>query len=147
MRLIDADYFVEFLKGMYERAGWNSREIHMSLADVISNLDNVPTVTDSCQWTPVTEKLPVLTDDEDNEFLVTIKMTRSTREPMYYVIIASYSENLLSLDEFDFPGEDRPGWYGYDPEEGFFDIEHNIGNFKREVVAWAPVPKPYGKEN
>ena len=148
MRKIDADYFIEFLKGMYKRAGWNDRDIHMSLRDVISNLDNVPTITDSCQWTPVKEGLPVLTDDEDNEFLVTMRTTQSTKKfSLYYVCTAKYSENLHKLSSDDFPEENHSGWYNYDAEGGYFyNMEFKLDKYKREVVAWMPLPAPY-KEN
>lgn len=44
MRLIDADAFIEDMKYLYRRAGWGFREIHFSLGDTISNIDNMPTI-------------------------------------------------------------------------------------------------------
>ena len=43
-RLIDADAFIEDMKDLYRRAGWSFREIHFSLGDTISNIDNMPTI-------------------------------------------------------------------------------------------------------
>ena len=43
-RLIDADAFIEDMKDLYRRAGWGFREIHFSLCDTISNIDNMPTI-------------------------------------------------------------------------------------------------------
>ena len=145
MRFIDADYFINFLKGMYKRAGWSRKEIHMSLADVISNLDNIPTVNNVCNWTSVSDTLPILKDDEDNEFLVTIRIVQSTKNiPVYYVCTAKYSENLHELSSDDFPEENHHGWYNYDPENGYFyNMEFTVGDWKREVVAWMPLPKAY----
>ena len=41
-RLIDADAFIEELKELYKQAGWEDRDIHFSLADVISNIEMMP---------------------------------------------------------------------------------------------------------
>lgn len=43
-RLIDADAFIEELKELYKQAGWEDRDIHFSLADIISNIDMMPKV-------------------------------------------------------------------------------------------------------
>lgn len=37
MRLIDADELENDLAEMYEREGWDSKEVHFSLLDVIAN--------------------------------------------------------------------------------------------------------------
>lgn len=42
-RLIDADAFIEEMKELYKQAGWGDRDIHFSLADVISNIEMMPT--------------------------------------------------------------------------------------------------------
>lgn len=114
-----------------------------------TRLFEIPTVdalvVDTLVWTTVKEGLPILTDDEDNEFLVTMRIVRSTRKiPVYYVCMAKYSENLNELSEDDFPEDNHSGWYNYDAEDGYFyNMEFAVGNLKREVVAWMPVPKPY----
>lgn len=44
MRSIDADDFISQMKDLYHRAGWDEREVHFSLQDLICNLDNMKTV-------------------------------------------------------------------------------------------------------
>ena len=44
MRSIDADDFISQMKDLYHRAGWNEREVHFSLQDLICNIDNMKTV-------------------------------------------------------------------------------------------------------
>lgn len=44
MRSIDADDFISQMKDLYHRAGWDEREVHFSLQDLICNIDNMKTV-------------------------------------------------------------------------------------------------------
>lgn len=44
MRRIDADDFISQMKDLYHRAGWDEREVHFSLQDLICNIDNMKTV-------------------------------------------------------------------------------------------------------
>lgn len=44
MRLVDADEFIDDMKRLYESAGWEPRELHFSLLDLVENLSNEPTI-------------------------------------------------------------------------------------------------------
>lgn len=44
IRVINVDDFISKLEELYQYAGWDRREIHFSLADIICNLDMMPTV-------------------------------------------------------------------------------------------------------
>ena len=50
-----------------------------------------------------------------------------------YIKTASFTTNLEKLDEYDFKGEKRPGWYGYDSEWGFFEYD--------SITHWMPLPE------
>lgn len=91
-------------------------------------------------WVPVTEKLPVRPSSMSDEFmyLVTIK----TNNPALGNIVRQchFSNNLSLVDKYDFPKKryNRPGWYNYDGEYGFYEVT--------KVIAWMKEPEPY-KEN
>lgn len=140
MRKIDADYFIEFLKGMYKLAGWNDRDVHMSLRDVICNLDNVPTVVDSCQWTPVTEKLP----DKKGEYLVTVehRFSSSNKDVVSHSVIpAQFGQSAWCIhnsydDDDDYDEYSNLEWY----TTSILGID-----ISQKVIAWMPMPEPYKK--
>ncbi len=77
-------------------------------------------------WTPVKEATPAT----KGFYWVTLKANIGV-----YVDTASWSDDLHKVDEFDFPVEHRPGWYGYDSEYGHYEIT--------DVVAWMSPPQPY----
>ena len=82
------------------------------------------------EWIPVSERLP----DKIGEYLVTQKTSFSD---YVYRSVAGYALNLHDVDEYDFAGEGkkRAGWYEYDSEWGYYEIDG--------VIAWMPVPEPY----
>lgn len=43
MRYIDTSEFIKEMRELYRMAGWDSRDIHFSLADVECNIDMMPT--------------------------------------------------------------------------------------------------------
>lgn len=55
-----------------------------------------------------------------------------------YVKKLSFAKSLKSVDEYDFAEEDRPGWYDYDGEWGYFEWT--------PVLAWTELPEPYQGE-
>lgn len=63
-----------------------------------------------------------------------------------YVTIASFNMDLYSVDKYDFykyrykRKANRWGWYDYDPEYGFHEID------RRYIIAWMPLPEPYKEE-
>lgn len=47
--------------------------------------------------------------------------------------IHSFAKNLSKIDKYDFQGETRRGWYSYDREFGYYEIE--------DITHWIPLPK------
>ena len=47
-----------------------------------------------------------------------------TIPPSYYCSILSYTDNLESIDEYDFAGENIPGWFEYDSEYGHYSCDN-----------------------
>lgn len=82
------------------------------------------------KWIPVTDP-----PKEHGEYLVTIKI----KEDYSYVDKLSYTHDLYSLDRFDFAGKKRAGWYDYDSECGYYEVNY--------VVAWMPLPLPCKAES
>lgn len=83
------------------------------------------------RWIPVEERLP---EDNDKRFLVCAK--RFDGEP--YMHICYHAKKLHEFDEYDFPTENRPGWYFYDSEYGWIE--------KEDVTHWMPLPEPPKEE-
>ena len=79
-------------------------------------------------WIPVTERLP-----EDKE-RVLIFYLLSTKSKIPWYKVATFSTKLSDADEYDFYGKDYPGFYGSDPEYGYY--EHT------DVTHWMPLPQP-----
>lgn len=79
------------------------------------------------RWIPVTERLP----GEDGDYL-TLSESYVGGEPLTRVL--SYSENLESVSKIFFEGVNRNGWYDYDGDVGFYEIE--------TVTYWMPLPEP-----
>lgn len=47
--------------------------------------------------------------------------------------VLSYTKNLESVDDIDFEGRKRPGWYYYDSEYGYLENDN--------VSHWMPLPE------
>lgn len=84
------------------------------------------------KWIPVSERLP----EEKGTYLVTQKATFTD---YVYISVAGYALNLHDVDEYDFEGKKRAGWYEYDSEYGYYEIDN--------VVAWMSLPEPYKAES
>ena len=55
------------------------------------------------------------------------------------VRVARYAPKLSDVDTSDFKGIDRPGWYSYDGEWGYYELE--------DISHWAYLPTlPDGEE-
>lgn len=48
--------------------------------------------------------------------------------------VAGFSTCLEDVDDYDFDGEKRPGWFNYDDEYGFYEIDG--------ITHWMPLPEP-----
>ena len=120
MRTIDSDDFLKQSTELYEHAGWDEREVHFSLADLRCNLEMMPTV-EAPHWIPVSEQLPDFGVDvlvcNDEGVQVTAKRTGWSIDPNWWAI----------------------NYCGYD-----YDSWDFMAN--GEIVAWMPLPKPYGGE-
>ena len=80
------------------------------------------------RWIPVSERLP----DDRKDCIVTFKDG--------YVDTMCYASDLYKVDEFDFyEKKGKAGWYDYDSEWGYYSRD--------DVVAWMPLPEPYGAES
>lgn len=51
------------------------------------------------------------------------------------VDIADYTDNLYKVDGYDFKDKKRAGWYEYDSEYGYFELDN--------VKAWQELPSDY----
>ena len=81
------------------------------------------------KWIPVTEALP-----EEGRHLALCSPTMKGGEP--YARILRFSENLESVDRYDFEGINRSGWYYYDDEYGHLEVD--------TVTHWMPLPSTEG---
>ena len=84
------------------------------------------------EWIPVSERLP----EERGSYLVTQKATFTDYE---YISVIGYALNLYDVDEYDFADKKRSGWYEYDSEWGYRELD--------DVIAWMPLVEPYRTES
>lgn len=85
-------------------------------------------------WTPVREGLPKV----NGKYLVTVRGLIDEDEN---VEILKYANDLYKIDDYDFHNKKGiPGWYIFYERDGcFIDVD--------DVIAWAPLPKPYKEKN
>ena len=75
------------------------------------------------RWIPVTERLP-----ED------VRPVLCWNDRYCYSEILRFANCLEEVDEYDFHGERESGFYDYDSEWGYYQIE--------DVTHWMPLPEP-----
>lgn len=120
MRLVDADYIKESVKRQCD----NCRKEGMKwMADsveraIIEELDNTPTAQP--QWIPCSERLPEHPENDDY-YLVTIQCEHYDGWDDYVTGFAEWTKH------------------------GWDELSCYIGQIK--VIAWMPLPKPYGGES
>ena len=101
---------------------------HRQLAKWLKELEQLREQT---SWVPVGERLP----NKDGTYLVTVKGL-STKH--IFVETASYTKDLHKVSEYDFESGKGDGWYNYDSEYGYFEID--------SVTAWMSLPHLYKEE-
>lgn len=69
------------------------------------------------EWKSVREHTP-----EPGRYLTCRKT--STIPHSYYQSILSYTDNLESVDEYDFEWENVPGWFEYDSGYGYYSCDN-----------------------
>lgn len=79
------------------------------------------------KWIPVTKRLP-----EEGRYLALTTPCINGGEP--YARILRFSKNLESVDRYDFDGINRSGWYYFDDEYGYLEVD--------TVTHWMPLPEP-----
>ena len=76
------------------------------------------------EWISVKERLP----DKNGEYLCCVRSS-------YYCCrsICSFALNLEQIDEYDFYGKKYCGWYDYNSEYGYFEMDG--------ITHWMPLPE------
>ena len=77
------------------------------------------------KWIPVTERLP-----EDRNQLLCFGGAKGWE----YARIAGFAICLENVDQYDFEGQKRSGFYGYDSEYGYYE--------ETDITHWMPMPEP-----
>ena len=78
------------------------------------------------KWIPVAERLPA-------DGLASVLVCCGSPYRPYYDI-ARFAICLEDVDEFDFEGQKRSGFYSYDREYGYYEMS--------DVTHWMPLPEP-----
>jgi len=79
---------------------------------------------EAVNWTKCTDRIP----NKDGEYLV----VKSIIGMFNKIDVCAFALNLHEIDEFDFPDEERPGWYEHDSETGYFEWTG--------ITHWAELP-------
>lgn len=69
--------------------------------------------------------------EKDGKYLCCVEILAGRMRP--YCRVLDYTLSLASVDEYDFSDENRPGWYGYDGEWGYYEVDG--------VTHWMPLPE------
>ena len=85
------------------------------------------------KWIPAFEP-----PEKDGRYFVAVMPNFFSKPPEYYRSIASFTHNLEEVDDYDFRGKNRAGWYDYDSEYGYYELER--------VAYWMSLPKLPGEE-
>lgn len=125
-RLIDADALRQTFQRWANVPEYNEAERHIIRAAMIA-VDDCPTIGG---WISVKDRLP----SDNGCYLVYCMSYRNA-----LAFIAGFSTCLENVDEYNFEGEKRPGWFNYDDEYGFYEIDG--------VTHWMPLPEPPKEDN
>ena len=111
-------------KWMSEARRWKRRYLDLKHRYIV--------LEQQTRWIPVSERLP----EKRGDYLVTQKASFSD---YVYRSVVGYALNLHDVDEYDFADKKRPGWYEYDSEWGYHELDN--------VIAWMPLPTPFRAES
>ena len=76
------------------------------------------------EWVNVKDRL----QDKNGEYLVACKCFQ-----FRHLRVLKFALNLHDVDDYDFPNENRPGWYELGDEMGYFE--------RTSVTHWAELPE------
>ena len=79
------------------------------------------------EWISVDDRLPT----EDGDYL-TFETTFTCK--FRYQRVRHFAKDLEKVDEYDFKGIKRAGWYAYDSEWGYYEVD--------DITHWMPLPQP-----
>ena len=124
-RLIDADEMIKGICFIIEDSkelltSSVVRKAMLELVDRIKTVD-APTVDG---WISVKDRLPGV----GGCYLVCNAFCGNG-----LAFVADFSTCLENVDEYNFEGEKRPGWFKYDDEYGFYEIDG--------ITHWMPLPE------
>ena len=115
-----------YLQNHTDDYGEESHTAMMMAKDALSSSENPN------KWISVSERLP----EKRGDYLVTQKATFTD---YVYISVIGYVLNLYDVDEYDFADKKRSGWYEYDSEWGYRELD--------DVIAWMPLPLPWKAES
>ena len=120
------DEMISALRGLANSAGGSNVNIPMMLNDAADALDELQSQLP--KWIPVKERLP----EEKCKCLV-------YKKHIGLSALVSFTNDLESIDEYDFQGQKRWGFFYYDSEYGYCE---SLG-----VTHWMPLPEPPKEES
>ena len=122
------DRLIELLEKSDGAIYWNGADKNFieKIADYL--LANGVTVGDAnnatTTWRPASEP-----PKENGRYLVV-----QTDGKHKWQEVCKYATDLRKVDEYDFKGIKRAGWYAYDSEWGYYEVD--------DVTHWMPLPQP-----
>lgn len=96
-------------------------KVETILKQFIDWISEAPAVN---EWTSVKDGQP----KKNGEYIVISESPICRR-----ILIASFAKDLQKIDRNAFDGRKRPGWYNYDCDRGYFEMDY--------VTHWLPLPE------
>lgn len=119
----------DVVNGGYPKRNNNQKDRYReAVKKAIEALEHSEKNVVAVKWIIASERLP----EKGGDYFVTQKAVFPEH---VYRSIASYAPNLYDVNEYEFKDKKRPGWYEYDSEWGYYEVDG--------VIAWMPLPEPY----